>query len=123
LFSLSTELKGLALSTLVALVLGFLATVLVYFTPLQETLLDSLARLIMILAVFTGGSYVARTRGRQGLIGGVTLGILFFILMLILSLIFNPALISFKTFIQQFLICIIAGALGGVLGIGLAYQD
>lgn len=116
----SPELRGLILSGLIALVLGSFLAVLVYITPLRETLLDSLANLIMIIAVFAGGSYVAKTRGSRGLIGGMTLGILFFVLMFILTLIFSPSLPGFKSFLQNFFFCLISGALGGIFGIGMS---
>lgn len=116
----SIELKGLFLSGTVAVTLGSLVAALVYITPLRETLLDPLANLILILSVFVGGSYVAKTRGTRGLTAGVTVGLLFFVIMFILSLIFCSSPLNFKPFLKDLATCIIAGGLGGILGIGLS---
>lgn len=116
----SVELKGLFLTCTVAAVLGGLLAALVYLSPLRETVLDPLANLVLIIAVFVGGSYVAKTRGSRGLVGGITLGIMFFVVMFVLTLIFSPTLPGFKSFLQHLCICVIAGGLGGIFGIGLS---
>lgn len=116
----STELKGLFLSCAVAAFLGILAAVVVYFSPLKETVLDPLVNLILIIAVFVGGTYVAKTRGNRGLIGGITLGVMFFIIMFLITLIASPNLPDLKSFLQHMCVCVVAGALGGIFGIGLA---
>jgi len=116
----SVELKGLFLSCAVAAILGILAAAVVYFSPLKETVLDTLVNLILIIAVFVGGSYVAKTRGSRGLIGGTTLGIMFFVVMFLVTLIFSPNLPDFESFLQHLCVCLVAGALGGIFGIGLA---
>ncbi|NSW83879.1 MAG: TIGR04086 family membrane protein [Syntrophothermus sp.] len=116
----SVELKGLLLTCTVAAVLGALVAAIVYFSPLKETTLAPLVNLVLIIAVFVGGSYVAKTRGSRGLIGGITLGIMFFVVMFVLTLIFSPNLPGFKSFLQHLCICLIAGGLGGIFGIGLS---
>ena len=50
------------------------------------------------------------------------MGLVFFILMLIATFIFNSSLIGFKTFIYTLGLCVVAGGLGGILGIGLSDQ-
>lgn len=117
---LPVELKGLGKALLVAIILGVATAVVVYFTGLQETLLGPLSKLVLIISVFWGGCHISKAYGSKGLIRGMSLGLMFFIIMLIATLIFNPALIGLKTFISNLLICIVSGALGGILGIGLS---
>lgn len=118
--SLSIEIRGLARSLLVSALLCLLAGILVYLTPLKETLLPSLGNIILVASVFWGACFVSRLRGSKGLVRGSTIGLLFFIIMLMATFLFDPGLISFRNFLNTLLLCIVSGALGGILGIGLS---
>ena len=117
---LPAELRGLGIAILIGLVLSTLASTLVYFTGLRETILNPLAKVVLVLSVFTGGCIVSRAYGNKGLVRGISLGIMFFTLMLITTLIASPAHIYLKGFLYTLSACIISGGLGGILGIGLS---
>lgn len=117
---LTIEVKGLGRGLLVSLVLSLLTALVVYFSGLKETILPLLGNIILIISVFWVGCYVSRQHGSKGLVRGITMGILFFILMLIATYIFNSSLISLKSFMQALAICVFSGALGGITGIGLS---
>jgi len=117
---LTIEMKGLGRGLLVSFILSLITAVTVYYTGLKETILPMLGNIILILSVFSVACYVSRQHGSKGLVRGISMGILFFILMLIATYIFNPSLISLKTFMQSLAICIFSGALGGIVGIGLS---
>lgn len=117
---LPVELRGLARAFTVSLILCLLSAAVVYFSGLSEALLTSLGKIILIIGVFCGSCYVTKEYGSKGLVRGLSMGIMFFILMLIATLIFNSSLISFKTFLYTLLICLASGALGGIFGIGLS---
>ena len=114
------EIKGLGKSLLLALLLGTLISVVVYYTGLKETLLSPLAKLVLVISVFSGGCYVSKAHGNKGLVRGVSLGIMFFTLMLIATLAFNSSLIDLKGFLYTLGVCIVSGGIGGILGIGLS---
>ena len=116
---LPAELKGLGIAILMGIVLCTLAATVVYFTELSETILNPLGNLVMVLSVFTGGCIVSKSYGNKGLIRGTSLGIMFFILMLITTLIASSGQIYFTGFLYTLLACIVSGGLGGILGIGL----
>ena len=118
--NLSIELKGLARALVISLVLSLIAAPIIYYSGLKETLLAPLGKLILIISIFLGGSYVSKTHGTKGLIRGITVGTVFFMLISILTLIVNPSLVCFKGIIYTLLICLISGSLGGILGIGLS---
>ena len=117
---LPAELRGLAVAILVGLLLSTLASTLVYFTGLKETLLNPMAKVVLVISVFTGGCIVSNAYGNKGLVRGVSLGIMFFTLMLIITLIASPSHIYLKGFLYTLSACIISGGLGGILGIGLS---
>ncbi len=117
---LPAELKGLGMALLIGIVLSTLGSTLVYFTGLQETLLNPMAKVVLVISVFTGGCVASNAYGNKGLVRGVSLGIMFFTLMLIITLIASPSHIYLKGFLYTLTACIISGGLGGILGIGLS---
>ncbi|MDD4802604.1 MAG: TIGR04086 family membrane protein [Syntrophomonas sp.] len=116
------ELKGLGGAIILALLLCVTASIVVYYTALQETLLNPLGKIILVLSVFTGGCYVSKAYGNKGLVRGAAFGIMFFILMFITTLIYNPSHIYFKGFAYTLTVCIVSGGIGGILGIGLSEE-
>jgi putative membrane protein (TIGR04086 family) len=118
--NLSIELRGLARILLVSIVLCLVSAIIVYYSGLRETLLAPLGKLILIISIFFGGCYVSKTYGSKGLVRGMSTGTMFFLLILIATLVFNPAVVSLKTFFYTLIICIVSGGLGGILGIGLS---
>ena len=119
---LSIEVKGLGKGILVSLVLCLLVTPVVYFTGIKETVMPALGNLILAIGIFWCSSYVSKSYGSKGLVRGVSMGLVFFILMLIATFISNSSLIGFKTFLYTLSLCLVAGSLGGILGIGLSDQ-
>ncbi|HHV15353.1 MAG TPA: TIGR04086 family membrane protein [Gelria sp.] len=119
---LSIEVKGLGKGLLLTLVLGLLVTPLIYFTGIKETIMPTLGNLIMAVGIFYCSCYVSKAHGSKGLVRGISMGLVFFIFMLIATIVFNSSLISFKTFLYTLSLCLIAGSLGGILGIGLSDQ-
>lgn len=117
---LTIEVKGLGRGLLVSFLLTLVAATTVYYSGLKETIVPMLGNIILIISVFWVGCYVSRQHGSKGLVRGMTMGVLFFIVMLIATYIFNPSLISFKAFMQSLAICIFSGALGGIVGIALS---
>ena len=114
------ELKGLGIALAMGIILCTLAAAVVYYTGIQETVLNFLGKAIMVLSVFTGGAVVAKTYGNRGLARGSTLGLMFFIVMLITTFLAQPTHIYIMGFIYTLTACLVAGALGGVLGVGIS---
>ncbi|MGI6435981.1 MAG: TIGR04086 family membrane protein [Syntrophomonadaceae bacterium] len=118
--NISIELNGLARAILISLLLAVAAATVVYFTRLSEESFGLLAKIILAGGVFTGAAYVAKARATRGLVRGLNFGVMIFILMLIATLATNPGLIGIKSSLYNLLLCMVSGALGGVLGIGLS---
>ncbi|HQA07410.1 MAG TPA: TIGR04086 family membrane protein [Syntrophomonadaceae bacterium] len=116
----SVELKVIGKALVWSVFLCVVIAIVVYFTGIKETLLPTLGKMIIILTVFGAGCSVSRHYGSKGLVRGMTMGIAFFILMVIATIGFQPELISFKSFLSMLAITLTAGGLGGILGIGLS---
>lgn len=118
--NLSIELIGIAKTMVTSLILSLLATVIVYYTGLAETLFAPLGNLILIISIFMGACHITKKRGSKGLFRGINLGMIIFIMLFIATLLFNSSLINMKTFLYTLCLCIVSGGLGGILGIGLS---
>lgn len=117
---LSVEIRAVGKALLLSFVLSSILASVVYFTNLQETLLPLLGNIVLILTVFLTGCSVSKTYGTRGLIRGISIGIAFFIMMIIATLALGTGSIKMSSFFFNLLICIAAGGLGGILGIGLS---
>lgn len=115
----SVEMQALGKALLFSFILSILVAVIIYFTGIKETWLASMGKIILTIAVFGAATYVTKYHGNKGLVRGLTMGVIFFILMLIATLIFHQTTISLSSFFYSLAICLIAGSLGGILGIGL----
>ena len=115
----SAELKGLLKSLLYGFIACTILSIAIYFSSLEETVTGSLGRLVLIASVFYAGCYASKSHGNKGLIRGATMGLLFFILLFIASLVFQVSAIDMRNFIVNLVLCLGAGAFGGILGIGL----
>lgn len=115
----SIEMRGLLKSLLLGVIACVLAAIVLYYSSLEETLTGSIGRLILILSVFYAGCYVSKSYGNKGLIRGITMGVIYYIVLLIASLIFQKARIDILSYLINLLICLTAGGFGGILGIGL----
>lgn len=116
------EVKGLGKALAYAIILGAISSLVIYYSSLEETLVNPLGKLTLIISVFLGGCYVSKSYGSKGMIRGMSLGVMFFIIMLIATLCLAPAHMDIKSFLYSLLLCIVSGGLGGILGIGLSLQ-
>lgn len=117
---LPIELKGLLKSMLLGMISCVVLAGIVYYSNLTEALLAPLGKLVLIASVFYAGCYSSKSYGNKGLIRGITMGVLIFIVLIIASLIFHAVPISFASFFTVLAICVGAGAIGGIFGIGLS---
>ncbi|MDO4540042.1 MAG: TIGR04086 family membrane protein [Syntrophomonadaceae bacterium] len=114
------EVQTLAKSIVLGLLLAALLGGAVYFSPLPESLLPLLGNAIMAVCVLLGAVLISKHYGQKGLIHGLSFGVIFFTVMIIASLIFSADAISLKSFAAHLLGCLLSGALGGIIGIGMS---
>ena len=117
---LPVELKGLGLSIIIGVLFCTLVSLTIYYTGLKETLINPLSKAVLLISVFSGACYVSKAHGNKGLVRGISMGIAFFTLMFITTLIASPTHIYLKGFMYTLLACVLSGGIGGILGIGLS---
>jgi putative membrane protein (TIGR04086 family) len=105
---------GLVVTYLVVAILSIITGLLFYFTPLSEMWIHPIGAGITTLALFFGGRTAAKSAGNKGLLRGLTIGILFIIITLIMSL--SPDM-SWSSFAQKSAYALLASAVGGISGV------
>lgn len=111
-----TYIKSLVYIILIILVLTFISTILHHFNVISGNLMAILKLVIPILALFYGGIYIGKNSIEKGYIEGLKIGILFSLILLIISF-FLPGSIKFINQIIYFLIILGSSMFGGMIGI------
>lgn len=107
-------LKGLVIAYLLVAILSIITGLIFYFTPLSEMWIHPIGAGLTTLALFFGGRSAAKAAGNKGLLHGITVGIIFIIIMVILSLSED---ISWSSLALKSSYALLASAVGGISGV------
>ena len=107
---LTSVLIGVASAALLLLTLSLAAAAAVYFSPLSEDVLSTVALFIDGAASLCGGFMAARCSGRRGLIMGASVGGILLLFTLLLGG-------SGGNAAAQTGVCLLSALAGGVLGV------
>ncbi|MFZ5648459.1 MAG: TIGR04086 family membrane protein [Bacillota bacterium] len=117
-FSFSAVFRGI-LTALAIIIIGALFLGIVYhFTGIADSSMPVTSSILLFVGVFLGGFLSSKQSGTKGLFHGLGVGILVFVLIWLLMGIFLTAGVAFVPLIQKFFICVVAGSLGGIVGVG-----
>ena len=110
-------LKCGGFSIIISVVLLLIASLVGTFVPLSESLIIIIVNIISVLSVFLSGIFASVIYKSKGLLYGVVAGIIYWIFVYILGLIFYKNLgISSNTLIGL-IISVVSGGFGGVTGV------
>ncbi len=112
-------LKGLILSMGITVLLLFILSLILLYTPLKESNIPLFNTMIMIISITIGSIYVSISIGENGWINGGILGILYFLILVLLNyLFFKPFLIDMYL-VGKLILSLVIGIIGGIIGINL----
>lgn len=121
-FKIASVLNGLIWSLSVSILLSIVITFFLHFTALSEELIPAFATLIFFMSILIGSIVSAKSAGSKGLIHGLSIGIIYLAISLVLGLIFINNPFNWLVFLKKIAYTFLAGAIGGVVGIGLIEQ-
>lgn len=121
-FNFSSVLNGLIWSLVISICLSVIITLLLHFTSISEELIPAFATLIFFLSILAGSIVSAKAAGNKGLFHGLSVGLLYFVISLILSLFVVTSSFGWLVFLKKIAYTIIASSIGGIIGIGLTSQ-
>ncbi|OPX86263.1 MAG: hypothetical protein A4E53_03173 [Pelotomaculum sp. PtaB.Bin104] len=118
-FNFGAAIKGILFALVLSLVLSTGAGLIYHFTSLAEHTLTWSAGIILASSTFCGAFSTGRQAGCKGLYHGLAVGIAFFVIVWIAAALFLPGQAGISL-IVKLLLTALGGALGGIIGVGLA---
>ncbi len=115
--SISKTLKALLLSIVLSFLLAGIFSVFVFFLNISDRAVSTIILLLSALSVFFASFVLAKNADKNGLLNGLVLAGLYFLVLLTLSLLLNGSVGFDLSNLLRLLSVIASGALGGILGI------
>jgi len=119
-FNFPAVLRGTVVALVVSILGAALLGILFYFFNFSEKFLSPVSGVVLFLSVFSGGLLAAHRAGNRGIYHGLAVGIVFFAVSWLLVTLFFPGNTVFLNVLQKLAVIIMAGGMGGVLGVGLS---
>ncbi len=116
-FSLRVAGGGVLRAILLAVVLVLLAATVVYFTHLDERVLQWVVNAGSFGLLGIASFFTARREGKHGLYYGIAIGAGYAVLTQIIGAVAFPPFAGFAVFLKRLGFSVLAGACGGILGV------
>ena len=114
---LPVDLQALLRILVVGIILSAIGGALIFLTPLTENHTALIGAIAVAYSVYRGGQYAASVIHRNGLLHGLRVGLLFFILITIIRFIVIRTPLTFSEFYPTLLLVLAAGGIGGISGV------
>ena len=98
---------------------GTILAVIFYYFITNFAWWTVLSFVILFLSLLAGGFAASRRAQKKGLWHGLLLGIIFIVIFLISSTVLFHTPFSWVSFLEKSLIILLAGAIGGILGVSI----
>ena len=110
-------LRGIAYALIVALILSVVVGALTAFTGMPESELINGG--VFVISVFIGGAAAAKISGAKGLYYGIAVGLGVVAVIVLISAVLLPSPFSWLGVLQKIFNAVLAGAIGGAVGVAL----
>jgi putative membrane protein (TIGR04086 family) len=117
--TVSTIGKGLFISILISLILILIYGLLLTYTGISESSMPTVIMVITIISIGLSSIYVAMRVTSRGWLNGAITGLLYMIIVFLISLLFKTGISMDKFILFRMLMGFIIGALAGIIGINL----
>ncbi|MDR5658061.1 TIGR04086 family membrane protein [Serpentinicella sp. ANB-PHB4] len=112
--------KGLIRSYVVSLILFLISAILVTYTGVSEQMVPALVSCVTIVSVAYASIYVSIHSKSKGWVHGAVVGILYMIVIILLSAIFIPEFVLDRVVYYKIGICCVSGVVGGMIGVNVS---
>ena len=109
-------LKVIVASVAVSIILALIFAFLAYKLQMEDAQIAICVSVIYVIGSFIGGFGMGKLKKEKRLIWGMISGVVYMLLVMVISLILNDFMIDFGKVLSGMAICIAAGGIGGVLG-------
>lgn len=118
--NLAAMVKGTIYALIIASLLNLMAGSIMYYSAVSDLWLGSIATFIFGLSIFCGGIVASFKASNKGLLHGISVGIIFLVAASLISGLMDSSTITGIAFLKKALSAIIAGGMGGILGVSLS---
>lgn len=119
-FSLNAIFKGLLAALIIAVLGSALLGFVYYVTSISETTLPLASSILYYISIFAGSVMAACWAGGKGLVHGISVALLFMLSGWLIGHFLLHTTLTAGVSLQKAVISCLAGAVGGVLGVGLS---
>ena len=113
-------IKGVGISILFTLICLTIFSALLTYTNLSENLIQPVVISVTGISILAGSFFATRKVGKNGIIKGIAVGLIYILLIYLTSSIVNGGSFSLTIgSIIMILIGILCGAIGGIIGVNI----
>ena len=113
-------LKGVGISFAFTLISLTIFSALLTYTSLSESLIQPVVISVTGISILAGSFFATRKVGKNGIIKGITVGLIYILLIYLISSILNNGNFAINLgSIIMILVGIICGAIGGIMGVNM----
>lgn len=113
-------LKGVGISFAFTLICLTIFSGLLTYTNLSESLIQPVVISVTGISIFIGSFFATRKVGKNGIIKGISVGLIYILLIYIISSVVNGGNFALTIgSIIMILIGILCGAIGGIIGVNI----
>ncbi|MGI5891951.1 MAG: TIGR04086 family membrane protein [Bacillota bacterium] len=110
----SCSLWGIIAAIIIILVTSFIMSCVIFYTSLPESFMRPAVIIISVFALFMGGFIAGRKAQNRGLLHGLLVGLVFVVILLLLTLAQGG---SWSSFGIHSAYCLLASVIGGICGV------
>ncbi|SNS33989.1 putative membrane protein, TIGR04086 family [Anaerovirgula multivorans] len=111
--------KGLIRGYIVSLIMFLISAVIITYTRIGEGIIPILTSIIMVLSIAYAAIYVAIHIKKRGWFHGAAIGLIYILLLMLLSKIFITDYVIDRVVYYRIGISMITGVIGGMIGINM----
>ncbi len=122
LFNFMYLFKNLLISYGFAMVLLFIATIVVTQLMVSEEMIAVIVKAITFVSIIYGGFMAAKNNGCRGLLSGAISGLIYFVVLCCLGMLVLGKSVFSISIILSLLFSILFGAVGGIIGVNMKHK-
>jgi putative membrane protein (TIGR04086 family) len=112
-------LKGICISMGITIIMLFILSIILSFSDVKESVIMPTVIFISSFSILIGGFLIAKKIDEKGIIYGSALGLLYMLILYLISSIMNFNFSLTINAIVMIAVGVIGGAIGGILGVNL----
>lgn len=111
--------KGVSLSMMITIIMIFILSVILSFSDLKESVIMPMVIFISSFSILVGAFFISKKIDEKGIVYGSALGILYMLILYIISSIINSNFCLNSSAICMIIFGVLGGAIGGIIGVNL----